>query len=74
MLPKETRQTFDAICNVLSPANNATNYRKRLNEASSPCIPFLGIHLGDLVYLDEARRKELSRGDGTAASKRAQQV
>lgn len=57
----------------MSPEDNSAKYRKRLSQAHPPIIPFLGIHLGDLIYLHEAKRKELSRNDFESARRRESQ-
>ena len=40
---------------LLSPNDNFRNYREsmRVNHATVPCIPYLGLHLADLTFIDE---------------------
>ncbi|OAD74721.1 hypothetical protein PHYBLDRAFT_158496 [Phycomyces blakesleeanus NRRL 1555(-)] len=38
---------------VADSQRNFANYRKCLKNATSPCLPFLGIYLSDILFLDE---------------------
>jgi hypothetical protein len=74
MISNADRTTFSRLQELLSPDENANKYRKALKKTASPMIPFLGVHLGDLVYLTEAKRKELSQNNVNAARMRDSQV
>lgn len=58
LISKQRMQIFDKIASIMSPEDNAIVYRKRLQRTPSPCVPFLGYHLGDLVYLNELKRSK----------------
>ncbi|KAI3651563.1 hypothetical protein MP228_002866 [Amoeboaphelidium protococcarum] len=74
LVPKQDAQVFDKIQAILSPEDNASQYRKRLKKLQSPFVPFLGIHLGDLIVLNEVKKKELSKGQSELARSRLQQI
>jgi hypothetical protein len=74
MLGRNEKQLFDKMAQVLSPEDNAQRYRKRLQRTVPPIVPFLGVHLGDLVYLNEAKRKEMSKQEMESACQRESQV
>lgn len=44
---------WQRIEQLTAPANNHSAYRTALRAAKPPCVPFLGLVLTDLVYLDD---------------------
>jgi hypothetical protein len=65
---------FEKQAELLSPQDNFSKYRKRIKKAGFPLVPFLGVHLGDLIYLTEAKKKEISKGEIDSARGRESQV
>ncbi|PRP83686.1 hypothetical protein PROFUN_03841 [Planoprotostelium fungivorum] len=49
-LPNQQSRTFQELSEKLT---DPLAYRNMLNAADQPCIPFLGLFLRDLVYIDE---------------------
>lgn len=55
-LPK-VREELTMLCDIVSPKGQYANYRKVLKDLKGPSIPFLGVYLTDMTFL------ELGNGD-----------
>jgi son of sevenless-like protein len=45
---------FDELVELLSPTSNYTNLRNYLKKSiSPPCIPYIGVYLTDLTFLED---------------------
>lgn len=51
---KKDRQAFEKLANIFCEDNNWSNLRKIIDKLKLPCIPYLGIYLTDLVFIDLA--------------------
>jgi len=53
LLPDKTWNIWDILKEFIASEGNYQRYREVLRDAVPPIIPYLGIHLTDLVFLDE---------------------
>lgn len=56
-LPRKERQTFDKLIDLFSERDNFARLREHMNSVAlkhDTCVPYLGLFLTDLVYIDMA--------------------
>jgi hypothetical protein len=51
LVPKKTKVKFDELKAIVDVDENWKSLRHHVNEASAPCLPFLGIYLTDLTFI-----------------------
>lgn len=54
---KKTTETLEQINTLFSSQNSYKAYREMLNKVAPPAIPFLGVYLSDLTFIDEGNPK-----------------
>lgn len=52
MIPRKDKFTFERLEHLFSESENRLKLRMQLDEAKLPCIPYLGMYLTDLTYVD----------------------
>lgn len=53
-VPKKDRQSLEKLASIFCEDSNWSNLRDIIDKLKLPCIPYLGIYLTDLVFIDLA--------------------
>eukprot|EP01088_Endostelium_zonatum_P008719 TRINITY_DN21878_c0_g1_i1.p1 TRINITY_DN21878_c0_g1~~TRINITY_DN21878_c0_g1_i1.p1 ORF type:complete len:694 (+),score=167.19 TRINITY_DN21878_c0_g1_i1:80-2161(+) len=53
ILPPKTNETFQGLRELLSREHNFVNFRAHLHTCNPPCIPYLGVYLTDLTFIED---------------------
>ena len=54
LIARKDRQTYEKISDLFSEADNRSNLRSYMDNVKLPCIPYLGLYLSDIIYIDIA--------------------
>ncbi|CAF0754244.1 unnamed protein product [Brachionus calyciflorus] len=60
-LSKNSQQTIETLQNLVSSDGRFKNLRDAMNKCDPPCIPYLGMYLMDLVFIEESTPDFLER-------------
>eukprot|EP00736_Rhodelphis_marinus_P010257 Rmarinus@m.3459 len=52
-VPKKFLQTYEELERVMDSDKSHKKYRALLKDAKPPCVPFLGVYLTDLTFIEE---------------------
>lgn len=52
-IPPKTSQTLESLRKLMASTRNFLEYREALHKANPPCIPFFGIYLTDLTFIED---------------------
>jgi len=52
-LPNKTKDLLESMRTLIASTKNFSRYREALREAQPPCIPFLGVYLTDLTFIED---------------------
>ena len=56
-------QTFDELNKVMHSTMNFTVYREKIHTVSLPCLPFLGVYLSDLTFIEDGNPNMLRNNE-----------
>lgn len=62
-LEENTLEILDHLNELMKTENSYSNYRKAFSESQIPTIPYIGICLGDLIFINEYFSDKLSEED-----------
>lgn len=51
--------TFENLERVINPQKNYAQYRETLHSVNPPCVPFLGVYLTDLTFIEDGNTNYL---------------
>lgn len=57
-IPLQSIQTFERCSSITNPASSYKNYRTLLKSATGAIVPYLGIHLQDLTFIEDGNKDE----------------
>ncbi|RSM02464.1 hypothetical protein CEP52_007942 [Fusarium oligoseptatum] len=52
-VPQRTHTTLESMRRVMASTKNFGEYREALHAANPPCIPFFGVYLTDLTFIED---------------------
>jgi hypothetical protein len=52
-LPQKRQELFGELVSLMSTEGNYGRYRGALTESAPPCIPYLGVYLQDLTFIED---------------------
>ena len=59
MLSLQNIHKFKTVRSVMLPSKNFSQYRAALKNSTPPCLPFLGLYLTDLTFLEDGSRDSM---------------
>lgn len=67
LVSQKNRSLLDSLGSVVDVSKNHTSLRNRLQNLMPPCLPFVGMYLTDLTFVDHGNpaTRQLSATDGT---------
>ncbi|RKP06352.1 ras guanine nucleotide exchange factor domain-containing protein [Thamnocephalis sphaerospora] len=63
LVPARTNSTLEVLKNRMNPTRNFSTYREGLHSIDPPCVPFLGVYLTDLTFIDDGNPDKLPKTD-----------
>jgi len=61
-ISKQQQKQFEEFVALTAPNSSFSSYREELHNANPPCIPYLGVHLSDLTFIEEGNPDKLENG------------
>ncbi|KAL1923024.1 uncharacterized protein VTP21DRAFT_9400 [Calcarisporiella thermophila] len=52
-LSTKSKVSFESLCKAMDHSRNFATYRARLNLLAAPSLPFLGVYLTDLIFVND---------------------
>ncbi|OAA64259.1 cell division control protein [Niveomyces insectorum RCEF 264] len=53
IVPQKTQSTLESMRKLMASTKNFGEYREALHAANPPCIPFFGVYLTDLTFIED---------------------
>eukprot|EP00732_Lithocolla_globosa_P002602 Lithocolla_globosa_v1_NODE_1757_length_2360_cov_9.253796.p1 type:complete len:706 gc:universal NODE_1757_length_2360_cov_9.253796:2264-147(-) len=57
-----SKKSYAEICTKLSPDHNYSSYRQLEFQSKPPLVPFLGLYMKDLTFMNDGNQTKLSNG------------
>lgn len=65
LVSEDLLKEYKRLQAVVSPKGNYKNLRKLIKERVTPCIPYIGMYLTDLTFIEDGNKDEISNGSST---------
>lgn len=52
-VPQRTQAVLEAMRRIMASTKNFGEYREQLHNANPPCVPFFGVYLTDLTFIED---------------------
>ncbi|KAF4123290.1 hypothetical protein GMORB2_6841, partial [Geosmithia morbida] len=52
-VPQRTQATLESMRRIMASTKNFGEYREQLHAANPPCVPFFGVYLTDLTFIED---------------------
>jgi len=59
LLSNKVTVIFENLEKVINPQKNYAQYRENLHSVNPPCVPFLGVYLTDLTFIEDGNTNNL---------------
>jgi len=59
LLSNKMNLIFENLERVINPQKNYAQYRENLHSVNPPCVPFLGVYLTDLTFIEDGNSNNL---------------
>ncbi|KAG8688611.1 hypothetical protein FRC08_011346 [Ceratobasidium sp. 394] len=63
-VPQRWTGVLDDVESTLDSGKNFTGYKQRLKQVDTPCVPFLGVYLTVLTFIQDGNKDFISKEDG----------
>jgi son of sevenless-like protein len=62
LVSPKSKATFSSLTRFLDRENHFLGYRQSLKLVNPPCIPFIGIYLSDITFINQGNSSQLDNG------------
>lgn len=68
LISPKTRSIFDDLTSIVEPSKNFSTLRQIVNDSLPPCLPYVGMYLTDLTFIDHGNPATRELKDGGEAT------
>ncbi|CAI2180023.1 2452_t:CDS:2, partial [Funneliformis geosporum] len=70
LVNSKTIQTLESLNKIMNSTKNFAEYRELIHSVNPPCVPFLGVYLTDLTFIEDGNPNNLKKSRLINFSKR----
>ena len=68
-LSSKNMSILESLKKIMDRNKNFSTYREQLHSVNPPCVPYLGIYLTDLTFIEDGNQDNLKNSDGQVNEK-----